>query len=89
LAAGVRDALVQLDSRNVAGEARTPNVGGMLPTNFIGGPDAVVEQIERCREAGAGVVDLMFQTPGAKDIGLLMASLELFGKQVLPRIREV
>jgi alkanesulfonate monooxygenase SsuD/methylene tetrahydromethanopterin reductase-like flavin-dependent oxidoreductase (luciferase family) len=89
LSAGVRDALVELDSRNVAGEARTPNVGGMLPTNFIGGPDAVVEQIRRCAEAGPGVVDLMFQTPGAKDIGLLMASLELFGKQVLPRLREV
>jgi alkanesulfonate monooxygenase SsuD/methylene tetrahydromethanopterin reductase-like flavin-dependent oxidoreductase (luciferase family) len=90
LQAGVRDALVELDSRNVAGEARTPNVGGMLPTNFVGGPDTVVEQISRCRsEAGAGVIDLMFQTPGAKDIGLLMASLELFGKKVLPRIRDV
>jgi alkanesulfonate monooxygenase SsuD/methylene tetrahydromethanopterin reductase-like flavin-dependent oxidoreductase (luciferase family) len=90
LQAGVRDALVQLDSRNVAGEARTPNVGGMLPTNFLGGPDAVVEQIERCgTETGVGVIDLMFQTPGAKDIGVLMASLELFGKKVLPRVREV
>jgi alkanesulfonate monooxygenase SsuD/methylene tetrahydromethanopterin reductase-like flavin-dependent oxidoreductase (luciferase family) len=84
---GVRDALVQADSRNVAGEVRTPNVGGGLPTNFIGGPDTVVEQIERCREAGAGVIDLMFQTPGATDIGLLMASLETFGKRVLPRVR--
>ncbi|HEY3909757.1 MAG TPA: LLM class flavin-dependent oxidoreductase [Stellaceae bacterium] len=90
LQAGVRDALIELDSRNVAGEARTPNVGGMLPTNFIGGPDAIVEQIERCgAETGVGVIDLLFQTPGAGDTGSLMASLELFGKQVLPRIREV
>jgi len=60
----VRDALLQLDSRNIAGEARTPNVGGALATNFVGGPDTVVEQIRRCRdEAGAGVVDLMFQIP--------------------------
>jgi alkanesulfonate monooxygenase SsuD/methylene tetrahydromethanopterin reductase-like flavin-dependent oxidoreductase (luciferase family) len=86
----VRDALLQLDSRNVAGEARTPNVGGALPTNFVGGPDTVVEQIKRCREeVGAGVVDLMFQTPGSRDLSFLRRSLELFGKKVLPRIREV
>src|SRR6266436_201396 len=28
----VRDALLRLDSRNVAGETRTPNIGGVLPT---------------------------------------------------------
>jgi alkanesulfonate monooxygenase SsuD/methylene tetrahydromethanopterin reductase-like flavin-dependent oxidoreductase (luciferase family) len=87
---GVRDALLQLDSRNVAGEARTPNVGGVLPTNFVGGPDTVVEQIRRCRdEVGAGVIDLMFQIPGSSDLSFLMRSLELFGKKVLPRIRDI
>jgi alkanesulfonate monooxygenase SsuD/methylene tetrahydromethanopterin reductase-like flavin-dependent oxidoreductase (luciferase family) len=86
----VRDALLELDSRNVAGEARTPNVGGVLPTNFVGGPDTVVEQFKRCRnEAGAGVVDLLFQIPGAADLKPLMRSLELFGNKVLPRIREL
>jgi alkanesulfonate monooxygenase SsuD/methylene tetrahydromethanopterin reductase-like flavin-dependent oxidoreductase (luciferase family) len=86
----VSDALLQLDSRNVAGEARTPNVGGVLPTNFVGGPDTVVEQIKRCREeAGAGVIDLLFQTPGSTDLSFLMQSLELFGKKVLPRIRDI
>jgi alkanesulfonate monooxygenase SsuD/methylene tetrahydromethanopterin reductase-like flavin-dependent oxidoreductase (luciferase family) len=86
----VRDALLQLDSRNIAGEARTPNVGGMQPTNFLGGPDTVVEQIKRCRaEAGAGVLDLMFQIPASSDLGFLMRSLELFGKKVLPHIREI
>ncbi len=90
LRAQVRDALLQLNSRNVAGEARTPNVGGVLPTNFVGGPDTVVEQIKRCREeSGAGVIDLMFQIPSASDLSFLMRSLELFGKTVLPRIREV
>jgi alkanesulfonate monooxygenase SsuD/methylene tetrahydromethanopterin reductase-like flavin-dependent oxidoreductase (luciferase family) len=90
LRAGVRDALLRLDSRNVAGEARTPNVGGVLPTNFVGGPDTVVEQIKRCRdEAGVGVIDMMFQIPGSTDLSSLMESLELFGKKVLPWIREV
>ena len=86
----VRDALLQLDQRNVAGEARRPNVGGILPTNFAGSPDTIVAQIRRCREeAGAGVIDLMFQVPGADPMALLMRSLELFGTKVLPRIREI
>jgi alkanesulfonate monooxygenase SsuD/methylene tetrahydromethanopterin reductase-like flavin-dependent oxidoreductase (luciferase family) len=90
LRAPVRDALLELDSRNVAGEARTPNVGGVLPTNFVGGPDRIVEQIRRCREeSGAGVIDLLFQIPGSSDLSPLMRSLELFGKEVLPHIREV
>jgi alkanesulfonate monooxygenase SsuD/methylene tetrahydromethanopterin reductase-like flavin-dependent oxidoreductase (luciferase family) len=88
--AGVREALLKLDSRNVAGEARTPNVGGVLPTSFYGGPDTVVEQIKRCRdEVGAGVVDLMFQMPGSSDLSFLMRSLELFGQKVLPHIRDI
>jgi alkanesulfonate monooxygenase SsuD/methylene tetrahydromethanopterin reductase-like flavin-dependent oxidoreductase (luciferase family) len=87
---GVRDALLELDSRNVAGEARTPNIGGVLPTNFVGAPDTVVAQIKRCRaESGAGVIDLMFQIPPSADLSLLESSLELFGRKVLPHIREV
>jgi alkanesulfonate monooxygenase SsuD/methylene tetrahydromethanopterin reductase-like flavin-dependent oxidoreductase (luciferase family) len=90
LRAGVGEALLQLDSRNIAGEARAPGVGGMLPTNFFGSPDTVVEQIKRCRnEVGAGVLDLMFQIPGSSDLSFLMDSLELFGKNVLPRIRDI
>lgn len=90
LRAPVRDALLDLDSRNVAGEARTPNVGGVLPTNFVGSPDTVVEQFRRCREeSGAGIVDLLFQIPSTGGLDRLMRSLELFGKKVLPRIREV
>ncbi len=62
----------------------------MLPTTFVGSPDTVVKQVERCRdEVGAGVIDLMFQNPGSSDPGFLMQALELFGKEVLPRIREV
>ncbi len=87
--AGIRDALIRLDSRNVAGEARTANVGGTLPTSFIGSPAAVIEQIERCREeAGVGVLDLFFQTRDA-DPASLMETLTAFGEMVLPRIRGV
>ena len=60
----IRESLLQLDSRNIAGERRPAMLGGVLPTNFMGGPDTVVEQIKRCRDqVGAGVIDLMFQTP--------------------------
>jgi alkanesulfonate monooxygenase SsuD/methylene tetrahydromethanopterin reductase-like flavin-dependent oxidoreductase (luciferase family) len=88
--AGVRDALLDLDQRNVAGEKRAPNVGGVLPTSFCGAPDTVVEQIERCRkDVGVGVIDLLFQSPGAAETGRLIQSLELFAEKVLPRIREL
>jgi alkanesulfonate monooxygenase SsuD/methylene tetrahydromethanopterin reductase-like flavin-dependent oxidoreductase (luciferase family) len=88
--AGLRDALVEADRRNIAGEKRTANVGGVLPTTFIGGPDTVVEQIRRCREVmGAGIIDLSLHPPGSGDIDALMDALDLFGKTVLPRIREI
>ena len=86
----VRDGLLQLDSRNIAGEARPSFIGGVLPINFVGGPDTVVEQIKECRDqTGAGVIDLMFQTPSLSDAGDLMNALELFGRKVLPRIRDL
>src|SRR5207245_11058134 len=58
--AGLRDALLQADTtRNIAGERRPANVGGVLPISFCGGPVRVLEQLRRCREEiGAGVVDL-------------------------------
>ena len=90
MSAGVRDAIVKLDSRNIAGEARTLNVGGALPTTFVGGPDTVVEQVRRCREVvGAGVLDLSLYPPGSGDLDPLMRALDLFGTKVLPRIRDI
>lgn len=90
LGAGVADALLELDTRNIAGEARPASINRALPINFIGGPDTVVAQIRRCREVtGAGVIDLGFQTPGSSDPGALLGVLELFGKQVLPHIRDI
>jgi alkanesulfonate monooxygenase SsuD/methylene tetrahydromethanopterin reductase-like flavin-dependent oxidoreductase (luciferase family) len=90
LGAGVADALLELDSRNIAGEARPASINRALPINFVGGPDTVVAQIRRCRaETGAGVIDLGFQTPGSSDPDALLSALEMFGKQVLPHIRDL
>jgi alkanesulfonate monooxygenase SsuD/methylene tetrahydromethanopterin reductase-like flavin-dependent oxidoreductase (luciferase family) len=86
----VRNAIVTLDARNIAGEARTLNVTGALPTTFVGSPDTIVEQVRRCREqVGAGVLDLSLYPPGSGDVDALMRALELFGKKVMPRIRDI
>ena len=84
-------ACCSLNSRNMAGETRPAMLGGVLPTNFLGGPDTVVEQIRQCRDqVGAGVIDLMFQTPNSTDPDdALMQTLKLFGEKVLPRIRDL
>ena len=88
---GVAAALLELDQRNVAGEGRQPaHVNRVLPINFCGGPDEIVAQLKQCREQiGAGIVDLFFQTPGSEGPDALMEALELFGKKVLPQIRDV
>jgi alkanesulfonate monooxygenase SsuD/methylene tetrahydromethanopterin reductase-like flavin-dependent oxidoreductase (luciferase family) len=78
-----------VESRNIAGEARGA-IMGALPTTFIGSPDTVVEQVRRCREEiGAGVIDLSLHPPGSADVDPLMRALDLFGKKVLPRIRDL
>ena len=88
---GLRDALLAADVRATSpASGGPPNVGGVLPISFCGGPDRVVEQIRRCREEiGAGVLDLSLQDPGIGDTGAMMRALELFGRKVLPRIREI
>ncbi len=89
--AGLRDALIAADTtRNVGGEKRPANVGGVLPISFCGGPDRVVEQIRRCREEiGAGVLDLSLADPGMGANDAMMASLDLLGRKVLPHIRDI
>ena len=55
-----------------------------------GSPDTVVEQVRRAREViGAGVLDLSLHPPGSGELEPLMRALELFGKKVLPRIRDI
>jgi hypothetical protein len=44
---------------------------------------------EAREEIGCGVVDLFFHTPGSEGPDTLMEALELFGKQVLPHIRDI
>ena len=54
---------------------------------LLGSPDTVVDQVGRLRrELGAGIVELAFIAPGAEEV---RRSLELFGTQVLPRMREL
>jgi alkanesulfonate monooxygenase SsuD/methylene tetrahydromethanopterin reductase-like flavin-dependent oxidoreductase (luciferase family) len=91
LKAAVAAGLLEADQRNVAGEGRRPaNVNRALPINFCGGPDEIVAQLKAAREEiGCGVLDLSFQTPGSEDPDTLMEALELFGKKVLPHIRDV
>jgi len=88
---GVAAALLELDQRTVAGQGRRPaNVNRALPINFCGGPDQIVAQLKEAREEiGCGIVDLSFQTPGSEDPDDLMRTLELFGKKVLPHIRDI
>jgi alkanesulfonate monooxygenase SsuD/methylene tetrahydromethanopterin reductase-like flavin-dependent oxidoreductase (luciferase family) len=86
----VRDALAKLDSRNIAGVPRPAFRDGALPTTFVGSPETVVKQVQQCREeVGAGVIDLAFQSAAAKEPQGPIRALELFGKEVLPRIREL
>jgi alkanesulfonate monooxygenase SsuD/methylene tetrahydromethanopterin reductase-like flavin-dependent oxidoreductase (luciferase family) len=90
LAEGVASALLTLDARNIAGEARAASINRALPINFFGSPDTVVDQVRRCREViGAGVIDLGFNTPGTTDPVALLDALDLFGRTVLPRIRDM
>ncbi len=38
---------------------------------------------------GAGVLDVSLQDPGSGKNDTMMRALELFGRKVLPRIREI
>jgi alkanesulfonate monooxygenase SsuD/methylene tetrahydromethanopterin reductase-like flavin-dependent oxidoreductase (luciferase family) len=87
----LRDALIAADtSRNIAGQKQQANVGGVLPISFCGGPDRVVEQIRRCREVmGTGVLDISLTDPGTGNLDAMTDALELFGRTVLPRVRDI
>ena len=61
-------------------------IGFML--NFVGSPETVVEQLREYHDrCSVGVVDLAFQQPGLHH-ETVMKSIELFGREVLPRIKE-
>ena len=79
----------ELDYSHVfAGSASGDIVGGAPGLTFVGGPDTVTQQIKAYHDrCGVGVIDLFFQQPSLthRDI---MAEIDLFGREVLPRIKE-
>jgi alkanesulfonate monooxygenase SsuD/methylene tetrahydromethanopterin reductase-like flavin-dependent oxidoreductase (luciferase family) len=54
---------------------------------LVGGPDTIVKQLKAFHEqCGVGVVDLGFQHTGTNHREV-MQEIELFGREVLPRIK--
>jgi alkanesulfonate monooxygenase SsuD/methylene tetrahydromethanopterin reductase-like flavin-dependent oxidoreductase (luciferase family) len=74
--------------QTVAGSARGTGDGAARSAmSFIGGPDTVVKQLKAFHDrCGTGVVDLAFQHPGI-DHKTVMKEIDLFGREVLPRIK--
>lgn len=79
----------QYDLLNVAAGSTQGDIVGISPAlSFLGGPDTIVKRIKEYHDqCGAGVVDLFFQQPTLDHRGV-MKEIELFGKEVLPRIKE-
>jgi alkanesulfonate monooxygenase SsuD/methylene tetrahydromethanopterin reductase-like flavin-dependent oxidoreductase (luciferase family) len=77
------------DLRNIlAGSVQGDVAGAARGLNFMGGPDTVVKQLRAFHDqCGVGVVDLFFQQPRVSHKEV-MQEIELFGKEVLPRIQE-
>ena len=77
------------DLRNVvAGSPDGDVVGNSLGINFVGGPDTVAKQLKEFHDrCGVGVVDLLFQQTMVDHRGV-MKEIELFGKGVIPQIKE-
>jgi alkanesulfonate monooxygenase SsuD/methylene tetrahydromethanopterin reductase-like flavin-dependent oxidoreductase (luciferase family) len=74
--------------QNVGGTAGSPPALG-VQMNFVGNPDTVFRQIKQYHdECGVGIVDLFFQGP-TMEHKAVMKSLDLFAKEVLPRMREL
>ena len=80
----------EFDLRNqIAGSAQGDIVGLSPRLSFVGGPDSIAKQIKAFHDqCGAGVVDLFFQQPSV-DHRTVMKEIELFGKEVLPQIKEL
>ena len=74
----------------VASAPSRPNGAGGPRTmlNFVGSPDTVAAQLREFHDrCGVGVVDFAFQQAGLSHHDV-MAEIELFGREVLPRMRE-
>lgn len=67
--------------------ARQTAPSGRDPVTLVGGPDTIVKQLKAFHDqCGVGVVDLGFQHTGT-DHRDVMQAIELFGREVLPRIQ--
>ena len=79
-----------VDYRNVfAGSASGDIVGGAPGLTFVGGPDKVFNEIKAYRHhCGMGVVDLFSQQPSLTHREV-MEELDLSGREVLPRLKEL
>ena len=79
----------EFDLRNVLAGSAQGDVGGLARgLSFMGGPDTIVKQLKAFHDqCGAGVVDLFFQQPALEHRDV-MKEIELFGQEVLPRIKE-
>lgn len=79
-----------VDYRNVfAGSASGDIVGGAPGLTFVGGPDKVFNEIKAYRDhCGMGVIDLSSQRPSLthRDV---MEELDLSGREVLPRLKDL
>ena len=63
-------------------------MGNSLGINFLGGPDTVAKQIKEFHDrCGIGVIDLPFQQNNV-DHPAVLKEIELFGRTVIPQIRE-
>lgn len=75
-------------SQNGGDNPSSPAIVGR-PLNFVGSPDTVFRQIKEYHdECGVGTVDFLFQGP-SMDHEAVMKLLELFAKEVLPRMQEL
>ncbi len=79
----------EFDLRRVlAGSPQGDVVGRSLGINFLGSPDTIANQMKAFHDrCGVGVMDLFFQQPGLTH-SQVMQEIELFGKEVLPQIKE-
>ena len=79
----------EFDLRHIlAGSVQGDVAGAARALNFMGGPDTVVKQLQAFHDqCGVGVVDLFFQQPRVSHKEV-MKEIELFGREVLPQIKE-
>ena len=73
---------------SLAGGVQGDVAGVARGLSFMGGPDTVVRQMKAFHDqCSAGVVDLFFQQPSVSHREV-MQEIELFGREVLPQIKE-